>query len=102
MNRFAVVVAPSAVRQAHVVADWWRAHRVAAPDLFDAEFEAVLGRLSLSPVTGSKYRESKGRVVRRLLMPRTSYHVYFEIDEGKGRVDVVAVWHAARGKGPPL
>lgn len=102
MKRFAVIVAPSAGQQARLIAEWWRSNRLAAADLFDGELEAVLGRLAVAPATGSKYRESKGRLVRRLLMPRTSHHVYFEIDEEKSRVDVVAVWHTARGKGPPL
>jgi plasmid stabilization system protein ParE len=95
MNRFAVVVAPSAGQQARLIAEWWRSNRLAAADLFD-------GELAVAPATGLKYRESKGRLVRRLLMPRTSHHVYFEIDEEKSRVDVVAVWHTARGKRPPL
>jgi plasmid stabilization system protein ParE len=75
---------------------------LAASDLFDRELEAVLARLAVAPTRGSQYRESKGRMVRRLLMPRTSHHIYFELDEDKSTVYVVAVWHAARGNGPPL
>jgi plasmid stabilization system protein ParE len=93
MKPFAVIVAPVAAQQVRVISE---------ADLFDGELEAILGRLVVAPARGSKYIESKGRLVRRLLMPRTSHHVYFEIDDDRGRVNVLAVWHTARGKAPLL
>jgi hypothetical protein len=48
------------------------------------------------------YRETKGRTIRRLLMPRTSYHVFFEVNDRQEKVHVLAVWHAVRGRGPRL
>ena len=101
MRRFEVIVAPAAAQQARVISEWWRANRAAA-DLFDEELEAILERLAVAPERTAKYRESNRRTVRRLLMPRTSHHVYFEVDAGAGTVNVLAVWHTARGKGPPL
>ena len=102
MKRFAVIVAPVARRQARLVAEWWRSNRPTAADLFERELEAAIGRLTVAPGRATKYRESKGRQVRRLLMPRTSYHVYFEIDDQHDEVRILAVWQTARGAGPSL
>ena len=102
MTRYQVNVAPSAREHVRRIGEWWEINRPAAPTLFADEFEAALGRLTATPTSVPVYRQSRGRVVRRLLMPRTSYHVYFEIDETAGVVKVVALWHGRRGTGPKL
>jgi hypothetical protein len=40
--------------------------------------------------------------MRRILMPRTRYHVYYVVAEDERLVLVHAVWHTARGQGPKL
>jgi len=40
--------------------------------------------------------------MRRILMPRTRYHVYYVVADEERRVLVHAVWHTARGRGPRL
>ena len=81
MKRYEVVLAPAAQTQAHKVAAWWREHRPAASDLFDDEIAAVLDRLTEAPKTGAPYRTIRNRLIRRIVMARTSYNVYFEIQE---------------------
>ncbi len=102
MKRYEVVLAPAAQTQARKVAAWWRENRPAARDLFDDEMAAVLDRLAEAPKTGLPYWTIRNRLIRRILMARTSYNVYFEIQEERAFVRIVAVWHAARGHGPPL
>jgi plasmid stabilization system protein ParE len=102
MKRYEVVLAPAAQTQARKVAAWWRDNRPAARDLFDGEMAAVLDRLAEAPNTGRPYRMIRNRQIRRILMARTSYNVYFEVQEERALVRIVAVWHAARGHGPPL
>lgn len=102
MKRYEVVLAPAAQAQARKVAAWWRENRPKALDLFDEETAAVLDRLAEAPKTGLPYRTIRNRQIRRILMARTSYNVYFEVQEERALVRVVAVWHAARGHGPPL
>ena len=99
---YSVVVAPAARAQASKIADWWRAHRPSAPDLFADELEAAFVRVAATPKSIRIYRESKGRFVRRLLLPRTSYHLFFEVNDQKRQVNVLAVWHTARGRDPRL
>lgn len=102
MKRYGVVLAPAAQAQARKVAGWWRENRPKARDLFDDEMAAVLYRLAEAPKTGLPYRTIRNRQIRRILMARTSYNVYFEVEEERALVRVVAVWHSARGHGPPL
>jgi plasmid stabilization system protein ParE len=102
MKRHDVVLAPAAQTQAHKIAAWWRENRPSVPDLFDDEMEAVLERLAEAPKTGLSYRIVRNQLIRRVLMARCSYNVYFEIQDEPALVRIVAVWHAARGRGPQL
>ena len=100
--RYSIVVAPSAQQQARSIADWWEANREKAPTLFAQELEAAFARVASAPTAFRVYKESKGSVIRRLLLPRTCYHVFFEVDEVNQQVRILAVWHTARGRGPRL
>jgi plasmid stabilization system protein ParE len=77
---------------------WWRTNRRAAPDLFTKELERALLALEDNPALGLRYEPKPG--VRRLLLRRTRYHIYF-IEEPH-RLLVVAIWGANRGRGPAL
>ena len=83
--------------QVNEIDAWWRANRRAAPDLFAAELDQALAMLEASPTLGSPYVARATRV-RRLLLPRTHYHLY--VSDGVDRVFVVAVWSVFRGRGP--
>jgi plasmid stabilization system protein ParE len=54
---------------------WWRENRPAAPDLFVDELEQALLALQDAPAIGTGYVPKPG--VRRLLLKRTHYHLYF-------------------------
>jgi plasmid stabilization system protein ParE len=99
---YSVIVAPSARAHAQRIDEWWRENRPKAPDLFARELDAAFVRIAAAPMAVAVYRETKGRAIRRLLMPRTSYHVFFEVNERQEKVHVLAVWHAARGRAPRL
>jgi plasmid stabilization system protein ParE len=78
---------------------WWREKRPAAPDLFTNELDQALAKLEQSPMIGSPY-EAGVKSVRRLLLRRTHYYLYFV--EREERLQVVAVWSVYRGRGPTL
>jgi len=46
------------------------------------------------------WAEVEGKPVRKVRLPRTGYALYFTIEDDL--VTVHAVWHGARGSGPPL
>jgi plasmid stabilization system protein ParE len=78
---------------------WWRENRLAAPDLFTDELERALADLGATPTLGTVYRAGPA-TVRRLLLHRSQYHVYFI--RAPKRVSVLAVWSCYRGRGPRL
>jgi plasmid stabilization system protein ParE len=99
--RYRLLIAADVWLQADAVDTWWRANRRASPNLFRDELNAGLERLETSPLATRPYdHEGQPPELRRLLLPRTRYFVYFEVDGDC--VSVLAVWHASRGKGPPL
>ena len=91
---------PEADAQIFKIDSWWRRNRPAAPDLFLTELTAAFEILASVPQLGRLYRQSPVRHTRRLLLQETRYHVYYVPTAAE--VQVLAVWHARRGLGPPL
>ncbi len=81
---------------------WWSANRPEASDLFLAELEAAERHLCSAPISGQVYGHRKGRLIRRWLLEKTEYHVYFSVDAAAGVVVLHSVWGARRGRGPNL
>jgi len=102
MTLYQVAFSRAAVEQASAIDDWWRVNRAAAPDLFWRELESVVELLRRSPLIGPIYVASPIPGVRRMLIGRSRYHVYWEVDSASKTVTITAVWHAGRGSGPPL
>ncbi len=79
---------PSADRRILDAARWWWENRPAAPDLFVREFVEAITKLTRTPRVGTPYTHPRVPNVRRLLMRRTKYHVYYvylpELDEVRG------------------
>jgi len=96
----AVRTTPEADAQIRAIDSWWRTNRSAAPDLFLIELSDSFELLADAPQLGRLYRRSPVRQVRRLLLKATRYHVYYIT--ATNEVQVLAVWHAQRGVGPPL
>jgi len=97
MNR--VELAPRALAQVRLVDGWWRENRLAAPTLFAEELASALEQLERGALLGVAY-PSPLFEVRRFLLPKSRYHVFYSVDRDLAKVR--AVWHASRGKGPPL
>ncbi|WP_317987820.1 type II toxin-antitoxin system RelE/ParE family toxin [Hyalangium gracile] len=93
---------PRAESQVGEAALWWRTNRPAAPSLFEEELTTALQLLSALPDLGRRYSHPRVPGVRRLLMPRTRYHLYYVHDEQGRVVIVLALWSAVRGRGPAL
>ena len=97
-----VVFTPEAERQADEMESWWRRHRPKAPGLFAGELAEGCRLIATMPTLGATYETKSGSVVRRVLMPKTRTHVYFNVDEERDVVIVLAVWGAPRRRGPRL
>jgi len=70
--------------------------------LFLAELEEALNVLMVKPDLGVVYKTGRGTVVRRMLLPGTRYHVYYEVDEGEDQLMIVTIWGGKRRRGPRL
>lgn len=97
---YRVELTDAAMNQAEDAATWWRANRPAAPELFDAELAYALDLLARMPPPTQVWAEIEGKPVRKVRLPRTRLALYFTIEQDL--VTVHAVWHGARGSGPPL
>jgi plasmid stabilization system protein ParE len=96
-----LLVAKRADTQIRTIDAWWIEHRDKAPGLFAQELANTLEAIADSPTVGRPYGVVGGVEVRRLLLRRCRYHVYFSYDAASDLVRVRAVWHSSRGR-PPL
>jgi plasmid stabilization system protein ParE len=93
---------PSADCRVFDAARWWWENRPAAPDLFVREFVDAITKLTRTPRLGTSYAHPQIANVRRLLMRRTKYHIYYVYQPDHDEVWVLSVWRAMRGRGPEL
>jgi plasmid stabilization system protein ParE len=56
--------------------------------------------LVAQPGIGARARNATKESVRRLLLSRTGYHLYYRVNVEAGRIEVLALWHARRGGAP--
>ena len=95
-----VKTTPQADAQILAIDDWWRENRPTSPDLFLDELINAFDIVARAPQIGRLYRPSPVPGTRRLLLRATRYHVYYV--PGEEEVRIIAVWHGARGAGPPM
>jgi len=89
---YRVVVLPKADRQLDMIDVWWRAHRLASPDLFMTEFERARARLAIFPDSGRRYG-----LARFVMLPVTRYLLYYAVDDAKAVVRILAIRSAHHG-----
>lgn len=76
--------------------------RPSAPDLFADEMIRAVERLKSMPGSGAEFPCTGVPGVRRILLPRCGYHLYYTFESKKREVMIRAVWHSARGGAPEL
>jgi hypothetical protein len=60
----------------------------------------VLATIKTTPLTGSTYEADVGFPVRRVLLNKAAYHVYFGLNGDE--LVVLSVWGARRKRGPKV
>ena len=58
--------------------------------------------IATQPGIGARARNPQKEGVRRLLLSRTGYHLYYQVNADLGQVEVLALWRARRGQEPAL
>lgn len=81
-------------------AQWWAMNRPAAPGAIRKDLEAAFRVLKEQPGIGSVVAEASSPDIRRFYVDRIRYWVYFRVRED--RLEILSVWHSARGHGPAV
>lgn len=95
-------VSPVAESQIREAAAWWLENRRKAPQAFSEDLERAFRLVTSMPNSGEPVRHEEHQGIRRLLMSRVRYYLYYRLDPEAERVDVVALWHTSREAEPGL
>ena len=95
-----VQVTRRAQAQLDRVAVWWDENRELAPEAFDEDIAEAFSLLSVQPAVGAPVVSARTQGVRRLHLARIHYYLYYRVRGGQ--VQVLSIWHTARGRGPTL
>ena len=97
-----IVFTPTAERHVEKARVWWAENRLAAPDAILEELRAALELVASQPACGVPVVSARFRGVRRILLQRIDYFLYYRVAPRERRLEVLAFWHARRGTTPPL
>lgn len=79
---------------------WWAENRPSAPGAVLEDLDRILGLLSVQPALGTRARRATLPGVRRVPLSRIRYYVYYRVADDA--LQVLALWHTSRGRGPSL
>ena len=101
-ERLPVQITALAAQHIRRAESWWRINRTAAPNAVRQEVERALALIAGQPRIGSIATNVRLPGVRRIFLPIIKQHLYYHVLASPDRVEVVALWHARRGQGPPI
>lgn len=81
-------------------AEWWARNRPAAPGAVRKDLLATFSVLKEHPGMGAAVEAASSPDVRRFYVDRIRYWVYFRVRGN--RLEILSVWHSARGHGPAV
>jgi plasmid stabilization system protein ParE len=89
------------VAEAHIqkAAKWWLANREKAAEAFKEELQRGFALISQQQESGAKATNSNLKT-SGIPLSRIRYFLYYRVNES--RVEVLAMWHSSRLKGPVL
>ncbi len=93
-----VRISRRALRHIDAADSWWRENRPLHPSLFRNELLTSFRRIAKHATVFRVLDEPRFPGLRRLLLNRTRYHVYWVVEDDI--VEVLAVWHTSRGADP--
>ena len=99
---YRVLLSQEAEGQLLAAHNWWVENRPASPSLFLDEFEEMASLLEILPDAGHLFRRATVSGVRRILLRKSNYWLYYVSHRSRSVVYVLAVWSAHRGSDPPL
>ena len=97
---FKFKVARRGERDIRAAADLWLANRVDAPFLFAEDLDSAFDLIEEFPYAGEAVPHPRLRTLRRVLLSRVRYHLYYSVTASEEVVEVLALWHTSRGSKP--
>jgi plasmid stabilization system protein ParE len=94
-------ISKRAARAAERIDARWR-ERADYPDLFARELAAAIDLLETTMGVGAPCPTPKLSALRRLLLPKSGCHIYFEVDVDKEWIRVLHIWDGRRELAPKL
>ena len=100
--RLGVVFWTRAARQVEAAGQWWSENRQGSPEALPEELGRVLDLIARQPGVGVPATNLRLSGVRRILLPRVEYFLFYRLARRRQVVEVLAFWHARRGSSPKL
>jgi plasmid stabilization system protein ParE len=85
-----------AAREIRAASKWWNENRPAAPDAFRDAIEKVFELICSQPDIGAAATNVRLPGVRRILLSKVQYYLYYRVKSKPHAVEVVAIWHTSR------
>jgi len=101
-RRLSIILWERASKEIERAGDWWRANRAGSPEALAEEIAKAFELISHQPGVGVRAASRRIRGVRKILLPRVDYFLYYRVLTEKQEVQVLAFWHARRGSRPKL
>lgn len=95
-----LVVSESAERQIREAANWWVENRSDARSLLREDLARAFELISQFPEIGPVAQNVASQGIRRVLLRRTNYHLYYHA--APESVAVLALWHTSHGSEPEI
>ena len=95
-------VSRRAASQIRAAAEWWAHNRPKAPQAFSEELESAFALVRELPNAGEFVRHSTIAGVRRILLGRVQFHLYYRVESASSAVEVLALWHTSRETDPAI
>ena len=93
---FRIRVAGRASAQIRRAAEWWLANRTKASSAFAEEIERGFELIRMIPGAGERVVHPRLPELRRLLLGRVRYHLYYVVSKEDEAIEILALWHTSR------
>jgi hypothetical protein len=85
-----------------MAATWWLQNRLSAPGMFAEDLQMAFALIEEFPNAGEAVHHRRIPNLRRVLLSRVQYHLYYNVLLKERIVEVLALWHTSRGTKPRL
>jgi len=94
--RLPLQVTRRARREIRAASAWWDENRPAAPDAFRDAIDKTFELICTQPTIGAVAANVTLPGVRRILLSKIQYYLYYRVKSNPPTVEVVAIWHTSR------